>query len=77
MRFWAPWTLDWEDPVTGSAQAVAGPYWAKRLDKRVLAARQCSTRGGEMVVLADAEAGRVHVSGRAVVVLSGQLHLPV
>lgn len=76
VRFWAPRTLDWEDPVTGSSYAVAGPYWAERLGKKVLAARQCSARGGELVVLADNKAQRVQVSGRCALVLCGKLHLP-
>ncbi len=50
--------------------------WSKRLAKRKLTARQCSARGGEMVVDVDEAAGRVNVSGRAVIVLSGQLHVP-
>lgn len=76
VRFWAPSTLEWEDPVTGSSFAVAGPYWAKQLGKKVLAARQCSARGGELVVVADEQAQRVQASGRCALVLSGKLHLP-
>src|SRR5688572_15019571 len=45
-RFFAPaFGID-EDPVTGSAHCVLAPYWAQRLGKRVLSARQISRRGG-------------------------------
>ena len=62
--------------MTGSSFAVAGPYWAKRLGKPVLAARQCSARGGELVCHADEQSQRVKVSGRSALVISGKLHLP-
>ncbi len=61
----------------GSSYAVAGPYWAEALGKREMSVRQCSARGGELVVQADEEEGRVRVRGRAVVVITGQLHAPV
>lgn len=41
-----------------------------------MAARQCSARGGELVVRVDEEEDRVRVSGRAVMVMTGQLHVP-
>lgn len=65
-----------EDAATGSAHAVAGPFWAQRLGKMLLKARQCSARGGELAVEVDRSAGRVHIGGHAVIVFSGQLHLP-
>lgn len=34
--------------VTGSAHTVLAPFWASRLNKTVLRARQCSQRGGEL-----------------------------
>ena len=34
-----------EDPVTGSAQCVLGPYWAGRLGRRALSAGQLSRSG--------------------------------
>lgn len=66
-----------EDAATGSAHAVAGPFWARRLGKTRLKARQCSARGGKFAVEVDRITGRVHISGRAVIVFSGQLHLPL
>lgn len=37
-----------EDPVTGSAHCYLAPYWAGRLHKERLRARQLSKRGGEL-----------------------------
>ncbi|MEO7146533.1 MAG: PhzF family phenazine biosynthesis protein [Terrimesophilobacter sp.] len=50
-----------EDPVTGSAHCALAPYWAHRLARNALTARQLSARGGtvECVVSAD----RVHPGG--------------
>ncbi|MFO0619709.1 MAG: PhzF family phenazine biosynthesis protein, partial [Polyangiaceae bacterium] len=38
--------VDGEDPVTGSAHATLGPFWASRLGKRYLVGFQASSRGG-------------------------------
>lgn len=71
-----------EDPVTGSAHAVLGPYWSPRLGKgrgrgeAPLRARQCSKRGGDLEVCVLGEEGSVLVRGAAVVVLRGRLALP-
>lgn len=37
-----------EDPVTGSAHCLLVPYWAARLGREALFARQLSRRGGEL-----------------------------
>lgn len=37
-----------EDPVTGSAYCLLAPFWADRLNKRVLHARQGSSRTGDV-----------------------------
>lgn len=72
-RFFAPQAGIPEDPVTGSAHTTLVPYWAGRLGKRRLAARQVSARGGE---LACEEAGaRVRIGGRAVLYLEGRIHV--
>jgi PhzF family phenazine biosynthesis protein len=47
-RFFAPGKGVPEDPVTGSAHCSLIPYWAERLDKNTLFARQRSRRGGEL-----------------------------
>jgi len=63
-----------EDPVTGSAHTVLAPYWAKRLKKDVLKARQLSKRGGNMgcEIVGD----RVKLSGTAVLYMKGEIKLP-
>jgi predicted PhzF superfamily epimerase YddE/YHI9 len=63
-----------EDPVTGSAQCVLGPYWADRLGRTVLHAEQLSGRGGRLRVEVDGD--RVRVAGSAVTVLTGQVEGP-
>jgi PhzF family phenazine biosynthesis protein len=73
VRVFAPRLGIDEDPVTGSAQCVAGPYWAERLGRRRLRCRQLSARGGELVV--SVLEGRVGVAGEAVTVLRGEVAL--
>ena len=48
-RFFAPDKGVPEDPVTGSAHCALTPYWAKRLGKTTLKARQVSPRGGDLI----------------------------
>lgn len=62
-----------EDPVTGSAFTQLMPYWAKRLGKTKLTAKQLSSRGGELnCELID---DRVLISGKAVLYLQGEIYL--
>lgn len=63
-----------EDPVTGSAHCTLGPYWAARLGKPAMAARQISRRGGELAV--EVRGDRVRLGGHAVLVARGDLLLP-
>ena len=46
-RFFGPWVGVNEDPVTGMAHTVLGPYWMEELGMDQLTARQISTRGGK------------------------------
>jgi PhzF family phenazine biosynthesis protein len=70
-RFFAPrFGID-EDPVTGSAHCCLTPFWASRLDKTVLTARQLSSRGGELEVEFAGE--RVKLRGTCVTTLRGTL----
>ena len=72
-RFFAPSCGIEEDPVTGSAHCTLTPYWAERLGRTSLVARQLSRRGGLLhCALAD---GRVLISGRVIPYLSGFLHV--
>jgi predicted PhzF superfamily epimerase YddE/YHI9 len=72
-RFFAPASGVPEDPVTGSAHSTLVPYWAKRLGKTRLKARQVSARGGELECEDRGE--RVIIAGRAVRYLEGEVWL--
>ena len=72
-RFFAPRQGVPEDPVTGSAHCVLTPYWAGRLGRMRLHARQVSARGGEIDCQLRGE--RVSLGGQAVLVLRGSLRL--
>ena len=74
-RYFAPWVGIPEDPVTGAAHTVLASYWSQELGKRRLVARQCSARGGDVRVEVGEEAGRVHLSGLAYIVLEGKLKI--
>lgn len=69
-RFFAPSVGVDEDPVTGSAHCTLVPFWASRLGKLSLAARQLSARGGELTCELAGE--RVFLQGQAITVLEGQ-----
>jgi PhzF family phenazine biosynthesis protein len=73
VRFFAPGIGIAEDPVTGAIQTSLTPYWAARLGRSRMRARQVSRRGGELTV--TDRGGRVGIAGRAVVVLEGRLLL--
>ncbi|HME36971.1 MAG TPA: PhzF family phenazine biosynthesis protein [Candidatus Sulfotelmatobacter sp.] len=60
-----------EDPVTGSVHCALAPYWAERLGKSQLRARQLSERGGEL--WCELAGARVILKGRAVLTLRGSL----
>ncbi|HEX5267386.1 MAG TPA: PhzF family phenazine biosynthesis protein [Acidimicrobiales bacterium] len=60
-----------EDPVTGSAQCVLGPWWAPRLGTDEFTVRQLSRRGGTLHLGVGAE--RVSVGGHAVTTLRAAL----
>ena len=70
-RFFAPSYGIPEDPVTGSTHCSLAPYWAQRLGKTSLHARQISERGGEL--WCEVKAGRVILKGNAVLTLRGGL----
>lgn len=74
-RFFAPKVGISEDPVTGSVHCALAPYWAKRLKKNTLLARQLSGRGGKMSCEIRGE--RVILSGNAVTFMAGEINIPV
>lgn len=73
-RFFGPGVGIEEDPVTGSAHCVLAPYWAARLGKSRLRARQVSARGGEIECVVESD--RVELIGRCVRYSSGRVLLP-
>jgi predicted PhzF superfamily epimerase YddE/YHI9 len=74
-RFFAPNVGIPEDPVTGSMHCALIPYWAGRLGKTQLHARQFSRRGGELFCEDLPGEGRVRIAGRAVLSLTGYIDL--
>jgi PhzF family phenazine biosynthesis protein len=70
-RFFGPSFGVPEDPVTGSAHCMLTPYWAKRLGKNRMDARQISKRGGTLVCEDRGE--RVGIGGQAVLYLEGKI----
>jgi PhzF family phenazine biosynthesis protein len=68
-RFFAPAHGIAEDPVTGSAHCTLAPYWATRLGKPQLRARQVSRRVGELSCALDGD--RVRIGGACQLVLTG------
>jgi len=70
-RFFAPCVGVPEDPVTGSSHCTLVPYWAGRLGKTTLHARQISRRGGELWCELDGD--RVRMAGRATAYLKGRI----
>jgi PhzF family phenazine biosynthesis protein len=70
-RFFAPRVGVPEDPVTGSAHCVLGPYWASKLGKSKMLGYQASRRIG--LVETCVEGDRVHLGGHAVTTLRGTL----
>lgn len=70
-RFFAPGAGVDEDPVTGSAHCTLIPYWAGRLGKDRLHARQVSARGGELFCRNAGK--RVKIGGRAVTYFKGEI----
>lgn len=74
-RYFAPaYGVD-EDPVTGSAHCTLTPYWAARLTKNDLRAKQVSKRGGDLRCRLAAD--RVHIAGTAVLYLTGEIDVPM
>ena len=72
-RVFVPYLGIDEDPVTGSAHAALGVYWAERLGRREFTALQASSRSGLLHVRVDG--GRVILGGRCRTVIVGQFQL--
>lgn len=72
-RFFIPGAIIPEDPVTGSSHATLIPFWADRLQKNKMTARQLSKRGGTLYCEQCGE--HVKIAGRAVLYLEGEIRL--
>lgn len=72
-RFFAPDKGVPEDPVTGSAHCILVPYWANRLGKKTLKARQASPRGGDLLCTEDG--GRTILAGPCALYMTAEIHV--
>lgn len=72
-RFFAPRQGIDEDPATGSSHCTLVPYWAERLGKNELQARQLSRRVGTLTCALNGD--RVSIAGRAVLYLQGWIEV--
>lgn len=74
-RYFCP-ELDSEDPVTGSSHCNLIPYWAKKLGKSKMIAKQLSNRGGiiQCELLKD---NTVKISGEAVLFMHGTIKIDI
>ncbi|HEY5533348.1 MAG TPA: PhzF family phenazine biosynthesis protein [Ignavibacteria bacterium] len=72
-RFFAPRSGVPEDPVTGSSHTTLIPYWAQKLGKKELTAKQLSKRRGKLKcrLLDD----RVEIGGEAVTYMIGEIEI--
>ena len=72
-RFFAPEVGVFEDPVTGSSHCNLIPFWAERLGKTEMFARQVSARGGELYC--ELRGDRVKIGGNATLFLKGEIYV--
>lgn len=70
-RFFAPDKGVPEDPVTGSSHCILTPFWARRLGKKTMKARQVSPRGGDLIATDDG--ARTILTGRCALYLKGEI----
>ncbi|KZZ80039.1 hypothetical protein A3766_24665 [Oleiphilus sp. HI0132] len=70
-RFFAPKIGIPEDPVTGAAHCKLAPYWAGKLGKSTLSAKQVSKRGGSLTC--EVKADRVILYGSTVTFMEAEI----
>ncbi|KAF8587652.1 phenazine biosynthesis protein [Ramaria rubella] len=80
-RVFAPANGIPEDPVTGSAHSMLGPYWAKLLQKggnarSEMIGKQVSARSGEVGVSLDRGGMVCKLRGSTTLIAKGELYLP-
>ena len=73
-RFFGPKVGINEDPVTGSAHCVLGPYFGKKLEKDFIIGAQKSERGG-IIECTLLEEGGIKITGTVTKAMSGTLFL--
>lgn len=71
-RFFAPQAGINEDPVTGSAHSQLIPFWADKLGKKKMTAKQLSERGGYLWC-EQINDERVLISGEAIFFMEGEI----
>jgi PhzF family phenazine biosynthesis protein len=69
-RFFAPIAGIDEDPVTGSAHSQLIPFWSEKLGKKVMNAKQLSSRGGD--VYCEQNGDRVIMGGGCFFYMKGE-----
>jgi predicted PhzF superfamily epimerase YddE/YHI9 len=72
-RMFAPRIGIPEDPVTGAIHCSLIPYWAEKLGKETMFARQVSKRGGEL--FCELKGDRVRIGGKAALYLKGEIFI--
>lgn len=72
-RMFAPKLGIPEDPVTGAIHCSLIPFWAERLGKEQLYARQISARGGELFCALTGD--RVKIGGNAALYMKGEIYI--
>lgn len=70
-RFFGPKVGINEDPVTGSAHCVLGPYYSQKLGKELVIGKQMSERKG--IVECHITDGRVRLTGTSITTVAGTL----
>lgn len=70
-RFFAPQSGIDEDPVTGSAHTTLIPFWAEKLGKKTMTAKQLSARGGYLGCKLVGD--RTLISGQVKLYLTGEI----
>ena len=72
-RFFAPSIGIDEDPVTGSSHSQLIPFWAEKLNKNKMFARQLSQRGGDLECKFWGD--RVTMAGQCVFFMKGEISI--
>lgn len=75
-RYFNPWIGVDEDTITGSMHTVLALYWSREFEKQHLVAIQASKRAGRLILDMTGQ-GTVDITGRAYVVIEGQIRMPL